>query len=384
MKVAILAPVHAYDDIRVFRKEAVTLAAAGNDVTLYARTPDGSPLRDSGVRVEPVSYRNRLQRFALLPRLAHAAVKQRADIYHLHNPDTLPIAFWLRLRGRRVVYDTHEDFRTEIMLRRWLPAALRRPAAAAVSAAESVAGRTLDAVIVTQEQITRRIPRAVVIGNPPIVDAAAARAAADTRAERDSGPRIVLGYVGGISADRGLFRMLDLVAAMDAERPTRLLLIGYPVNDDALQRAQELPQWRLVDFAGRLPQEQAFRELAAADVGLILFEDVASHGFIDPNKIYEYMALGLPFVATGFPDWQSRIGPARAGLFLQPGQSVAAAAVEVLRFAADRAELAAAGRRGAEYVVGTYSWQAVGAPALLGLYRRVRQRRTRSAFSRRR
>lgn len=375
MKVVILAPVHMYNDIRVFRKEAVTLAADGNDVVLYARTPDGRGVRDSGVRVEPVSYRSRMQRFARIPRLAAAAMAERADVYHLHNPDTLPIALYLKARGRRVVYDTHEDFRTEILLRGWLPRSLRKPAAAAVSAAEGLAGRVLDAVIVTQEQILARIPQAVVIGNPPLVDEAATRAAARQRADRPTPRQFTLGYVGGISADRGLFRMMELVAAMSQQHPTRLLLIGYPVNDDALQRAREMPEWEFVDHVGELPQAEAFRRLAAADAGLILFEDVASHSFIDPNKIYEYMSLALPFVATGFADWRRRIGPARAGIFLDPAGAAARTAKEVLGFLADPVELARAGRNGADHVIGRYSWQAVGAPTLLGLYRRVVSRR---------
>ena len=137
MKIVILAPVHIYDDVRVFRKEAVTLAAAGHEVILYARTPDGEPLQRDGVDVRPVRYRNRFQRFAQLPMVGHRAWREDADVYHVHNPDTIPIAAGLKASGRRVIYDTHEDFRTEILLRRWLPPVVRRPAAALVTAMES-------------------------------------------------------------------------------------------------------------------------------------------------------------------------------------------------------------------------------------------------------
>lgn len=374
MKIVVLAPVHRFDDIRVFRKEAATLAGAGHEVVLYARTPDGHPLVQQGVSVRPVRYSSRWQRFALLPVVAANAVRERADVYHLHNPDTLPIALLLKALGRRVVYDTHEDFRTEILLRGWLPRPLRRTAAAAVSAAEKAAGRICDAVIVTQEQLRERIPGAVLIGNPPLVDADETAAALRRRELRRPRTQLVLGYLGGISNDRGLSRMLDLVAAMARLHPTRLMLIGYPVNDDALQRAQQSPQWALVDHLGELAQDDAFRRLEDADTGLILFEDTASHRFIDPNKIYEYMALGLPFVATGFADWVRRIGPAGAGVFLPPGQDATASAQTVLEFLSDPAAVARAGRNGAEYVLERVSWQALGAPALLAIYRRILSR----------
>lgn len=370
-----VAPVHRYDDIRVFRKEAVTLAAAGHEVILYARTPDGEPLVRDGVQVHPVRYRNRLGRFARQPQLGHRIFREHADVYHVHNPDMLPIGFALKLRGGRVVYDTHEDFRTEILLRQWVPAVLRTPAAAAVTALERLAGRWLDAVIVTQPQLLDRIPQAVVIGNPPLVDPDCARAAAVRRAARwqlaGADEPLVLGYVGGLSEDRGLLWMVDLVDALQESGPARLLLIGPQVNDDALDRARTMPGWRFVDHAGELPQEEAFEQLADADLGLILFSDVASHRHIDPNKIYEYLALALPFVATAFPGWVERFAGVHVGLFTPTDEPVAALAGRVRRFVSDRASLARASRRAVEFVTTSYSWQAHGAPLLLGLYERL-------------
>ncbi|MAT61901.1 MAG: hypothetical protein CMH41_09720 [Micrococcales bacterium] len=374
MKIIVLAPVHRYDDIRVFRKEAASLAAAGHEVVLFARTPDGKPRTENGVTVIPVNYRSRWQRFAQLPRLAATAYRGNADVYHLHNPDTLPLAAWLWFQGCCVIYDTHEDFREEILLRRWLPKFIRRPAAVAIAAAESIAGKILAGVIVTQEQLLSRIPEAVVIGNPPIVDVALARAALVARANMPATAEVTLGYLGGISEDRGLFRMLDLLGAMNEVRATRLRLIGYPVNDDALSRAKERPEWQWVDYRGELPQSEAHRQLIGVDAGLVLFQDVASHRHIDPNKIYEYMMLGIPFVATNFDDWRHRVttnsaGP--AGIFVDSNECPGEAARMVLDLVTSRERSLEASEAGVGYVVSEYSWQAAGAPMLFALYDRV-------------
>lgn len=370
MKIVILAPVHIYDDVRVFRKEAVTLAQAGHEVILYARTPDGQPLERDGVKVEPVRYRSRLGRFAQLPLIGHRAWKQRAAVYHLHNPDTIPLVLGLKARRRTVVYDTHEDFRTEILLRRWLPGPVRHPAAAAVAVAERLVARVADAVIVTQEQLLDRLPGAVVIGNPPIVDRERATRAAQARRTHDP-RRAVLGYVGGLSADRGLGRMLDLLHHVQEYLPTRLLLIGGAVNDDALTEARSRPEWRWVDERGVLPQEEAFAALDEADAGLILFEDTASHRHLDPNKIYEYLGLALPVIASDFPDWRRRFGGADVGLFIDPAWSASRAAREVGTWLKDRADVLLAGSVGADWVWRNYSWQNDGAPRLLSLYQRL-------------
>lgn len=388
MKIVVLAPVHQYDDVRVFRKEATSLANAGNDVTLFARTPQGRPLNRNGVAVLPVRDGSRPLRFLNLLPLAVKVARSQADVYHLHNPDTLPIGFALRLLRRTVVYDTHEDFATEILLRQWIPSPIRRMAAGTVTWLEGAAGRWFAAVIVTQEQLLRRIPQAVVIGNPPILDEARGRRLADERVQRaehaarggreeDNPPavrKLTLGYIGGLSQDRGLDHMMDLLAELNLLTPTRLLLAGPAVNDDALARAQERPEWRWVDYRGALPQEEAFDLVAQADAGLILFEDTASHRHIDPNKIYEYLALSVPFIASGFPDWRERFAGHNVGIFLDPEASAEQSAQVVLQETADRTALRAKGRAGLDFLANTYSWGRSGAPKLLALYERIRPR----------
>ena len=147
------------------------------------------------------------------------------------------------------------------------------------------------------------------------------------------------------------------------------------MNDQALEVARSRPEWRWVDYRGVQTQEDAFASLSEAHVGLILFEDTASHRFLDPNKIYEYLSLALPFVATGFDSWRDRFRGSEVGLFLAPDSEAADSAAEVRRFTNDRSRLAEVGRKGVEFVVERYSWERNGAPDLLKLYERFNRSR---------
>jgi len=95
-KIAIVAPVHCYNDVRVFQKQAITLAKEGYQIVLLARAP--KVLVEKGIKIQPVpAYSNRVMRFLKLPLILQQAWIEKADLYHLHNPDTLPLAFALKL-----------------------------------------------------------------------------------------------------------------------------------------------------------------------------------------------------------------------------------------------------------------------------------------------
>ena len=169
-RVCVVAPVHVWDDVRVYQKESRTLADAGYEVSLIARTP--SPQSINGVKIIPPvgSSKFRLLRFLLLPAVGIHALLQNADIYHLHNPDTLPIVVLLRIFGKKVIYDTHEDFSKRILIKTWIPKLLRRPLAFFVSKSESLISTMATASIATQQDVVERLNNnTLLLGYPPRV-----------------------------------------------------------------------------------------------------------------------------------------------------------------------------------------------------------------------
>ena len=67
-------------------------------------------------------------------------LRQHGDIYHFHDPGLLPASLLLRLFGKKVIYDVHEDVPRDILLKTWIPALIRGLVAkAAARARERVA-----------------------------------------------------------------------------------------------------------------------------------------------------------------------------------------------------------------------------------------------------
>ena len=368
--ICVVAPVHRWDDVRVFHKEARTLASAGGyRVILIARAPRCEIV--DGVEIVPARTctSSRLLRFASLPAVFLQALRVNADAYHLHNPDTLPIAFALKIVGYKIVYDTHEDYAKRILMRSWMPLILRTPAARVVSRLERFVSSIADGTIITQEGLFGRFKEsAVLIGNPPRLESAllsrVSSLASDISSEFN-GLRAV--YLGDINQVRGLFEMVKALEIANQTTEVRLWLVG-PGSEVDLRAATAMPGWRYVDRIPRLPPEQAFAYVSRADVGLVALPDVGDHATSDPNKLYEYMAFGVPFIASDFQAWRDRLTGLKAGLFVKPGdaRALADALTELANNPAKRTQM---GQEGRAFVDG-HNWERESTK-LIDLYKRV-------------
>ena len=258
--ICIVAPVHYYDDVRVFQKQAVSLAANNFNVKLYSRAEYN--FSKYGVRVIAVPiFKGRLKRFLYLPLLLIKLALDKSDVYLLHNPDTLPLLFGLKLLGRNVVYDTHEDFSKRILMRSWLPGILRPTLARLIEYSEKLAYLVSDAFIVTQSTLVEKYGSSTfLVENAPIVTdelfkSVAASYAGNKLSKLQSGLRLV--YVGGISIDRGIIDILNGLTILNQNFFCELILVG-PVSTELLIEMKKHKSWKYVSYKGVLAQHDAF------------------------------------------------------------------------------------------------------------------------------
>jgi hypothetical protein len=95
--------------VRVVKKEYLSFINSGGDGILICTTNKFDLALEGDVNLLG-SYNSRLKRFLKLPYVFYLSLVKNADIYHCHNPDSIPIALMLKAFGKNVVYDTHEDF----------------------------------------------------------------------------------------------------------------------------------------------------------------------------------------------------------------------------------------------------------------------------------
>jgi glycosyltransferase involved in cell wall biosynthesis len=351
--VCVLTSVHSPFDVRVFHKEAQSLAKKGYSVTIVA--PHAKDEQRDGIEIKAVPVpRSRPERMSLtLWRLFRSALNTKASVFHFHDPELIPVGMMLKLLGKRVVYDVHEDVPADILDKSWIPPSLRWPIARVAAWTEAFAACRFDAIVAATPAIARSFPneKTFTVQNFPQSEV---QLEAEMMSYHDREPLIA--YVGGISEHRGAREMIEAMAQLCKCVPARLELAGFFDPPESQQELASEPGWSRVDFLGWLSPTEVRELLGKSRLGLMVLHPIENHIMSQPIKLFEYMSAGIPVVASDFPLWRSIIQEVGCGLLVDPTNPAAIA--EAIRWLLDRpAEAESMGKRGRAAVRRVYNWE---------------------------
>lgn len=111
----------------------------------------------------------------------------------------------------------------------------------------------------------------------------------------------------------------------------------------------------MVRYIGRINRKQVNELYGSARAGIVIYQPAENHTESQPIKLFEFMAAGLPVVASDFPLWRKIVEDNDCGICVNPGNTneVKAACEKLL----DNPELAQRmGQNGRTVVEDQYSW----------------------------
>jgi len=291
--------------------------------------------------------------------IINRVVEDQPDVAHLHDPELLPFISTLKKAGIKVIYDAHEDLPLQLAAKSYVPS-WSMPLVQ--SGAKSLLKRFIkkaDAVISVTPRITEKLRQlnknAHLIANYPRLENFEYE---PYKVIRHSNPC----YVGSITESRGIHEMIE--ASSLAKRA--LQLAGWFHNSALQEEVAAKSNWEAVNFLGKLDRSEVRALMQSASCGLVVLRNIQSYRESAPIKLFEYMANGLPVIASNFPDWKAIIETHQCGLCVEPEDTQKIA--DTINWVASHPDEAAEmGRNGRKAIEQNYNWE-VASKSLLSLY----------------
>lgn len=367
MKVAHLTSVHSRYDTRIFLKMCSSLARHGFDVALVVADGKGNETID-GIRIYDVEgSRNRFFRMiAATTRVLKQAIKLDADIYHLHDPELIPIGLKLVKRCKKVIFDSHEDVPEQIINKPYLFSPINKIIAASYKFFQKLTCRQLNAIVTPTSHITNQFrkinPITVEVKNYPIINEFAMSSESNEHWNKNK-----VCYIGTLTLDRGLKELILALGYL--KNDVRLELGGIFYENSFKQDLMIMPGWSSVSFHGQVGREEIRSVYNDCLAGLVVLHPKSNYVDALPVKMFEYMSAGLPVIASDFPLWKEIIEGHQCGICVNPMDPKAIAAA--IDYLAENPELALEmGKRGRKAVEEKYNW-ATEEVKLISLYKNL-------------
>jgi glycosyltransferase involved in cell wall biosynthesis len=368
IKIVHLTSVHSAFDMRIFAKECRSLAQAGFDVTIIA--PHSLDEIVDGVHIKavpPIDGKGRLRRMTgTVWRVLREGLRQNADLYHFHDPELIPLGLLLRAYGKKVIYDIHENVPKDILLKQYLPPWSRHILSWFIGHLETSASRQFSALVTVSPMIAERFMpgnrRTVLIHNFPDLNELAVSSEVPWESRK---PLVV--FPGGILPERGIRQMVHAMACLPDSSDATLDIASGEFPADLWEELTRHDGWRRVHFLGHLNRAQIIALLGSASAGLVLYLPEEQNLCAMPHKLFEYMAAGIPIIASDFPLWRRLLKGIDCALFVDPLKPAAIA--EAIQYVLSHpAESSRMGRAGREAVRRTFNWDSQ-AQELVELYK---------------
>ncbi len=299
-----ISTVHPANDIRIYHKEVKSLAENGYKVYLIGNY-NNKDIKNNIYFIPLPQIKNKFIRVFFKPFIALIkAIKTKSYIYHLHDPELLPIGIILKLMGKKVIFDSHELVYYQIYDKKWLKHHyIQNFFNLFYKKFEKLTVKFFDAIILAETGYTnyfyKNYPKYknkfYILQNFPII-----KKIEKSKPMKINFNKPILIYAGSLSHQRRIDIILKTVEKLDVG----LILLGKWNDYNFQQYCYNLPGYKKVIIDKFTTPDEVYSYMKASDIGLVILSKSKNYTTSISTKIFEYMACEIPVVASNFELWK--------------------------------------------------------------------------------
>lgn len=302
LKICHFSSVHNQSDTRVFYRECAWLAQ-DFDVTLIA-IGKFTGVKNGVKLIGLPKPQSRLKRLLNTTRKVYKLAKQeQASIYHFHDPELIPFAWLLRLQGKKVVYDIHENVTESLKDKAWLP--LKGLFIGLYLWFEKVAAKRFELVLAEASYLPiykKRFPNKTLHLVRNFAPSSLLKSFINTERQVLNNQMNIF-YMGSIDALYAHKPMLEAIALLNQQGiDARLKLIGW-YSPETLAEMESWPFWNAIKdkifMPGFIEVTDGYKQSMDCNIAFSFVSDNLNVAQSFPRKMYEYMHVGLPVITSG-------------------------------------------------------------------------------------
>lgn len=369
MKIVHVGYSHRPDDIRIYQKECLSLEKCGHEVFYVTSNRNCKHIEVPHSKVQVILLKlsrpdNRLRCVFYWEDLKRVLSFLDADVYHFHEFYILPLLFYMKRRGKKVIYDLHEDTPRDMQpgIYKRYGKIIGKLIIRLVEIYENYHIKKADYIITATPHIAERCRKlsknVECIANYPIIHENG-KADEEFDESEKTGESIsethlkepILCYCGSMTEDRNISMYVKMMEQIEGK-----LFLAGALDDSYRKELEGITSWRKVKCLGYLDRSGVARLYRESDIGLCILKNIPNTYYGFPNKIFEYMEAGLPVICSDFPNYREIVEGNNCGIAVPCNDIVAA--IKAVKEIRSHPELAVQmGENGRKAVREKYNWK---------------------------
>lgn len=364
-KICHISTAHKENDSRILLKECQSLSKAGYDVSLVINSDGDKTVYGTNIKSLDDSNNSRLHRFFKKSKVAlNKAIELDADLYHFHDPELIKLGVALKKRGKKVIYDVHEDVPKQILAKNYLgPMWVRKLISRGFNFYEKSRSENFDAVITASDELAAKFnnKNSIAVKNFAIRDIIEEA----KPIKRQDNNKFVIIYVGSITKIRGITELIQVTELFFGK--VELWILGTFESEELKEECMNLEGYKYCKYFGSLPVKDVYSYIKASDLGMCTLYPTENYKESIPIKVLEYMACEKPLVLSDFEFWKKFF--CNVGKYVDP-LNINSIKEGIEYFLEDRSRIESMGKDNKESFINNFSWDREE-KKLLELYEKI-------------